>query len=224
MRIQRKDAKAQSRIEQVLHVIAIFLVLVASALLSGCLISEAPFYEEKQIVQDSRIEGVFTNTGSQTGQPRADGSVWYIEKKADAPGKYRVTLTDGDATVELVATLFRLEGTLFLDLFPIRDSGMNHVPGGVTATEFLHGVMFQPRHVVWKVEFSTNGVAYSFPAGNGAAAAAKKAPELQSKMNPDAAIILLPNSPKESQKYLIQFAKDSSVFNYRGELMRKKGS
>jgi hypothetical protein len=82
--------------------------------------------------------------------------------------------------------------------------------------------MFERRHVVWKVEFTDAGMTYWFPYGNGAAAAWRQAPELQPPPGEDRQITRLPPSTKEAQKYLQRFVGDASVFNYKGQLLRRK--
>lgn len=169
------------------------------------------------MLQDKRLEGVFENRGMEN----TDGGKWEIWADLDNVGKYHMRVTDGPATIELLGTLFRVDGRLFLDLFPVGDSGIHQVAGAVTASEMIHSVLFRPYHTVWKIEFTTNGVAYSFPTGNGNVAASREAPELKAMYDTNRQVFLLPNSPKLSQKYLVRFATNTSVFNCKGELKRK---
>lgn len=218
MRIQRKDAKTQSKtLKQVLRVFVVFALGLAVMVVSGCFTSEGPFYEEKQITQDKRLEGSFENSS----MDKKDGTSWDIWPDLDNEGKYHIRITDGPATIELLGTLFKLDGRLFMDLFPMSDSGIHHVAGAVTVSEAIHGIMFRPVHAVWKVELSTNGIAYSFPTGNGNMAALREAPELKAMYDTNRQVFLMPHSPKVSQKFLARFATNTSVFNYKGELKRK---
>ena len=86
--------------------------------------------------------------------------------------------------------------------------------------------MYEPRHIAWKVEITDNGISYRFPVGNGVVAALKQAPELREKPLHDTPegqqTITLPASTKEAQKYLLRFAPDATVYNYKGRLVEKK--
>lgn len=217
MRIQRKDVKALQTLRLVTRALIGSALCFAFFLLSGCFTSEGPFYEEKQIVQDKRLEGSFENSS----MDKKDGTSWDIWPDLDNEGKYHIRITDGPATIELLGTLFKLDGRLFMDLFPMSDSGVYHVGGAVTVSEVVHGIMFRPVHAIWKVELSTNGIAYSFPTGNGNMAALREAPELKAMYDTNRQVFLMPNSPKVSQKYLTRLATNASVFNYKGELKRK---
>jgi hypothetical protein len=214
----RGDAETQTKIfRQIARVVTVCALGVALLLVNGCFTSEGPFYEEKQIVQDKRLEGSFENSS----MDKKDGTSWDIWSDSDNEGKYHIRITDGPATIELLGTLFKLDGRVFMDLFPISDSGVYHVGGTATVSEAIHGVMFRPVHAVWKVEFSTNGVAYSFPTGNGNMAALREAPELKGLYDTNREVFLMPNAPKSSQRFLTRFATNTSVFNYKGELKRK---
>ena len=198
--------------------VILLLTLVATALLSGCFTCEAPFYEDSQIVQDARIEG--THDSSREG--KKDESVWTIKRSMDFEGKYDVSVRDGAVSVELVGTLFRLDKQLFLDLYPLHDSGVRREAGVPTVSEAIRSTMYERRHVVWKVEITDAGLTYWFPYGNGAAAAWRQAPELKPASVEERQTIRLPPSTKEAQKYLRRFMGDASVFNYKGELLRRK--
>jgi len=197
--------------------ILLLLSFFAAALVTGCFTCEAPFYEDNQIVQDERIKGTYENAKD----GKKDGSVWTFKLGIDFEGKYDVLVEDGAVSVELVGTLFRLEKQLFLDLYPLHDSGVRHVAGGApTVSEVIRSTMYERRHVVWKVDVSDTGLTYWFPFGNGAAAAWQQAPELKPK-NVEGPT-LLPPSTKEAQKYLRRFVGDAAVFNFKGELTKRK--
>jgi hypothetical protein len=214
----RGDAETPSKtLKRVAHAVTVWALGFALLLVSGCFTSEGPFYEEKQIAQDKRLEGSFENSS----MDKKDGTSWDIWPDLDNEGKYHIRITDGPATIELLGTLFKLDGRLFMDLFPMSDSGVQHVGGVVTVSEAIHGIMFRPVHAVWKVELSTDGIAYSFPTGNGNMAALREAPELKAMYDTNRQVFLMPSSPKVSQKYLARFAMNTSVFNYKGELKRK---
>jgi hypothetical protein len=196
----------------------VLLFPIMATLLSGCFTCEAPFYEDTQIVQDVRIEG--THDSSREG--KQDDSVWTIKRSMDHKEKYDVSVRDGDVSIELVGTLFRLDKQLFLDLYPLHDSGVRRIGGVPTVSEAIRSTMYEPRHVVWKIDLTEAAVTYWFPYGNGTAAVWQQAPELKPPLPDDRQTSRLPPSTKEAQKYLRRFAGDASVFNYKGELLRRK--
>jgi hypothetical protein len=187
--------------------------------MAGCLFSEGPVYEEKQVFQDKRMEGDFD---SSDGASRSDTTRWSVSRSKQDNKKYTMIFTDGDAKQELTGTLFRLDDMVFLDLFPVKESGVKHVPGGsVTSSEVLHSIMALKKHFVVKIEFGTNDVNYFIPNPNGVMMGSRKAPELKIQPMGEIAALILPSPAKEAQKYLLQFGKDTSVFNAKGHLVKK---
>jgi hypothetical protein len=78
-------------------------------LLAGCLVTSVyPFYTAKDVVFDAALTGNWTN--STDAQER-----W--EFAATDTNGYRVTYSNKDSTNVMQATLFKLQGNLFLDLF-----------------------------------------------------------------------------------------------------------
>ena len=128
-----------------------FLVILACVVLSGCFTRDEPFYEESQIVQSPQLqEAPYKNIA----EGRDDGSKWFVTLSLDSPGKYEFIIQESDVTVKLLGTLFRVNTNLFLDLYPLTDSGVYHVGGAVSVTEMLRSAMYKPLHVIWKVELS----------------------------------------------------------------------
>jgi hypothetical protein len=198
------------------------LVLLLPLLLAGCFTSIDPIFDDSQIVEDPRIEGRFLNQDSQ-GRPQKTG--WLISRSGDFAKRYEVTVDDGPARMQLIGTLFRLDGTLFLDLYPRQDSGVRHEPAGApTETEMLHSAVYEQRHLIWKVELSDSELTYSFPTRNGAARAlTPDAPDLQANVRRqgELAIVLLPRDKKKAQDYLKKFASDPKIFDYKAKLVKK---
>ena len=146
-----------------MHKLALVPLIAGTLLLAGCFTCESPFYENAQITQDPRMEGFYDNEV----QGQKDKCSWRITRNLDYPGKYELVIKDHTATVELLATLFRLETNLFLDLYPLTDSGV-YTPGDApTASQFVRGAMYEPRHVVWKVQVGNDGLKYLDPCWGG---------------------------------------------------------
>lgn len=208
---RRETAKVASRL-------ATLVVLgFAVILFSGCFTSESPFYEEKQIVQDDRIIGTY--------EDRQDQSSWYVVRSQDAPGKYRLLLTDGgNAQSELVGTLFRLDNILYLDLFPLSDSGMRHDAGGPpTVSELVHLTLYERRHLVVKIELSDTNCVFWIPSRKGIAEAAELAPELKMKPGAVGPVMTFLGSTTNAQAYLHKFGTNSKVFDQKGQMKKSGG-
>jgi hypothetical protein len=194
------------------------VVTVTCVLLSGCFTREDAFYEDSQVVQ-APLQGAYRNIMELTGHSDG-GASWFIAPSMDYPGKYEFTIQESDVTVVLLGTFFSVGTNLFLDLYPLRDSGVYRVGGTATVTEAIRGAMFKPLHVAWKVQLTGDGLDYWFPYGNGVMAALRQAPELKAEPAQPPARVFLPGSPKEAQKYLMKFKDDASVFNYKGRLVK----
>jgi hypothetical protein len=193
----------------------LLLLFVTAICLSGCFRSQSPFYENEQIVQDDRIVGTY--------EDRPSESTWWVSRSQDFPGKYQLLLKDDNATAELVGTLFRLNDILYLDIFPIKDSGMRPDPGGPpTTSELVHSILYQPQHLVWKVELSETNFVFWSPSKRGISQALKIAPELKPKSGSMAETLTLqlPDSTKDSQVYLRRFGTNTMIFDNRGQMAK----
>jgi len=86
------------------------LILAACALvLTGCLVTSVyPFYTQKDVVFEPALAGTWTNASE--GEER-----W--EFAAVSTNNYRLSFMTKDATNVVQATLFKIQTTLFLDLF-----------------------------------------------------------------------------------------------------------
>jgi hypothetical protein len=86
------------------------LALVGCALLlGGCLVTSVyPFYTAKDVMFEPAITGSWTNASEAAEH-------WGFE--AVETNHYRLTYSNKDSTNAMQATLFKLQGNLFLDLF-----------------------------------------------------------------------------------------------------------
>jgi len=198
-------------------------LLCCSLVLSGCFTSEDAIYEDAQVVSEPRIEGHYLNH-NQDGKPMQ--SRWWIRPNDNpqfGPRRYEVRVTDGEASMMLIGALFRLKSGLYFDLYPWQDSGAWNKPGEVTESQLLHGAVFRPQHVIWKVDISDSEIAYRTPAGNGVFAAAKRSSKVivtPTRDNSFSAIVL-PRSKTESQQYLEEIGDDPAIYNYKGKLVKQ---
>jgi hypothetical protein len=204
------------KLRQYLKKCSVWLMLTSLIAFNSCIVSNGPFYENDQIVQDDRIDGTYEN---QTSWGAKDGSVWIFQRSSEEKSKYRILVEDKGSKVELLGTFFQIDNDLYLDLFPIRDSGMRNMSGGApTASELLHITLFDPRHAILRVDLSDKELSYSFPMES--IRKAMQLPELKVKRIGDFGVLVLPESAIESQKYLRKFGKDKSFFDYKSKMIK----
>lgn len=88
------------------------LVLIAVSLLGGCVRSLQPFHTPDQVVFDPALVGEWASKNESWTVTRARGN------------GYRLVHADGDGRIGTFnAHLFRVAGTLFVDLAPVRTDG-----------------------------------------------------------------------------------------------------
>lgn len=96
--------------------------LALMTLLAGCVVTSVyPFYTAKDVVFDSALIGVWAEAGS----TNAANEHWRFEKAAGQA--YKLTIQDKEKRTEFDTHLFKLNGRLFLDLYP-RERPDNSLP------------------------------------------------------------------------------------------------
>lgn len=132
----------------------LFLFLVA-----GCLTSPNPFYQEKDIVQDSRFIGTFVSDDS--------GLTVTISSDVMPNKHYSVQFTEGGKTSDYRATLFRLKDSLFVDLIPTDEKKIDeqYTEGAPTASGLLRHLSHDGKvrsstrlHVLLRLSFTDSGI------------------------------------------------------------------
>src|SRR5947207_1835467 len=97
-----------------------------AVMLAGCLVTSVyPFYRAKDVTFEPALAGSWTNVSEAQEQ-------WQFA--AVNTNSYRLTYVTKDATNVMDATLFRLQGRLFLDLF---SSEMNEQAPPPVPSHFL---------------------------------------------------------------------------------------
>ena len=87
------------------------LLFVFGVLLAGCVPSLHPLYTPKDVVYDPKLIGAWSDPNS------SDSGTW--EFRASEPNSYTMVYTDKDKkTGSFSVHLVKLDGTLFLDVFP----------------------------------------------------------------------------------------------------------
>ena len=190
-----------------MKVTSLVLLLAASFLLSGCLTSPNPFYEAADITQDDRIVGDY-------GVPDAD-EAFLIQSDMDHKGSYLVRCYEGkhrEYWIECIGTLFKVGGKTFLDVYPNQDSSFRHIGGTPPGlVHIAHSLVFQPLHLVARVEFNEQGeVGFSFPQRNQLDALLKRDPSLRQFYN--RTTFLLPMQTPDLRKLLEKHGTSDEVF------------
>lgn len=139
----------------------LFLLLIA-----GCLTSENPFYEESDVIQDSRFVGTFQNL-----KQASDLAVTVVASKN---GKYVVHVTESMKTTDYLATLFKIKESTFVDLIPLDEPKVidKYQEGVATASGFLeatshdgdgeHLLSSKRLHVVFRLSLLDKGIVCFF--------------------------------------------------------------
>lgn len=92
--------------------VPLIVSLVACAvLLTGCVVSSVyPYYTQKDLAFDPALLGTWTSTSTNATDS------WTFERRETQ--SYKMTVKDGEESIEYDAHLFRLKGQLFLDVLP----------------------------------------------------------------------------------------------------------
>ena len=192
------------------------VLLEVSFLLSGCLTSPNPFYAEADITQDDRLLGDYRDPESQEG--------FLIKDDQDRRGRYLVQCVEGASgshSITFTGTLFNLGGRTFLDLLPISDSSFNHIGGTPPGpVEIMHGLTFQPLHLVARVDLTENGVGFSVPKRQELGVLIQRDPSLRQFIRVDT--LLLPMQTPELRKLLERHGAGDGVFPKPAKFQKPK--
>jgi len=91
-----------------MRTVTVLLLLCVVLLVAGCIPSLHRFYEEKDIAFDPALVGTWAAEG--------DGDTWAFSQSGEKA--YDLVYTCDAAPGSFVAVLFKLENSLFLDLYP----------------------------------------------------------------------------------------------------------
>ena len=128
-------------------------------LVAGCLTSPNPFYQEKDIIQDSRFVGTFVSDDS--------GLTVTISSNQMPDKRYLVHLVEGGKMSDYRATLFKLKDSLFVDIIPISENKVleQYKEGAPTASGLLKYISHDGKvrsstrlHVLFRLSLSDKGI------------------------------------------------------------------
>lgn len=198
--------------------VAVVAAMSILMLLSGCWVSENPFFRQEDIIQDPRIVGSYSD--------QSTGTTWSVDPPVTDHGYYPITLTDkghgSPARISLQGVLFRVGRHTFLNLIPKDDSGMRHIPGSPpTLSEVLHDVVFSRRGVVFKIEIVDRGVRVWIPDREAIEGVLAKERKLRTTLEMDGSLLVL-NEPTIRLHALLERHPD--LFNKGGDLMAKESA
>jgi len=185
---------------------SILLLLAAAFLLSGCLTSPNPFYTEADITHDDRLLGDYRDPKTQEG--------FMIRRDMDHQGRYMVRSNEGEHGqywITFIGTLFKVGDKTFLDLYPSSDSSFYQIGGTPPgSTEILHGLVYQPLHLVARVDFTDAGVGFSVPQRNQLGALLQRDASLRQFLRGET--LLLQMQTPELRKLLEKHGASDDVF------------
>ncbi|MDD8026386.1 MAG: hypothetical protein PHI34_07720 [Acidobacteriota bacterium] len=181
------------------------LVCVAAALVTSCVHSLQPLYEDKDLVFEPRLLGTWTD---------GDGEdAWTFERGSGDTYFLTCRTSEDLEAARFEGRLGKLGGAYFLDLFPDRNAS-NKMPNGLLAMHLV------PAHMFWRVRFE--GGLHIDPFSQdwlkaGIAAGRIKIAHVET---PDE--ILLTAGSKELQAFLAGLAADLEAFPPSDKPLRKR--
>jgi hypothetical protein len=188
-----KQQCKKSRTRQGLKSSILLSIALAIALLSGCVVSLNPLYQEEDVLTDSRLEGKWLNIGE-------DNETWHF--LPDKEKSYRLLHTEDTNRAEFKVHLLKLNGNYFINLYPEKLSIDNS----------LYDMHFVRVHSFFRVDFQENHLAlYMFDIDwmKNVQDSAKFNLDIQMKEKDHA---LITSDTDELQKFVKEFVNDTASF------------
>lgn len=177
-------------------------------ILSGCLTSEGPFYDETSRVADESLAGTYVPEGGKSRDR------WHLSPWHNQTGIYRITYVEGGCSMGFAGVLFQVGTNKFLDLIPTLDECDNNMPAtGPSGMQILRMATVRGLHLAVPIVAATNGV-WIKGIGQGISLA-----ELTAKTqsfwtrSPNSEISLLVPDLKKQQEFLRKFGTDTNIFS-----------
>ncbi len=181
------------------------LAVAVMLVVSGCLTSEEPFYQEGDIKTDDRLIGTYQLEKEQTS--------WSIQKDLDHPDRYLVTLASDmkPCVMRFSGVLFQVGTNRFFDMLPMLES-CDHVAGSTPGPiEIMQGITLQPLHLVVRMDATTNGLRYGVVDQQALLATAAKFPEYFRPPKPEQLPRMVADTKKQ-RELLLRFGGDTNIF------------
>ena len=183
---------------------AMWLLLGFLLLPVGCVPSLHPLYTDQDVIFDQSVLGVWAEDGSK--------ETWALTRGGEK--EYRLVHTDEDGKKgEFVAHLLKVEGRMFLDLYPVEPE----LPQNDLYRDHLLRV-----HSFVAVLQTEPAIRISYVEPQWLKKFLDKQPSAlrHEKINDE---VVITASPKELQKFLLTHLKTEGAFSEPSELRRKKG-
>jgi len=190
---------------------ALFYTL--AIVLGGCVpvVSVYPLYGDKDIVFDEKLLGAWTSNPDQPGEQ------WLFERHSDPTLKnvYKLALADTEGNKGLYrARLVKLEGKLFLDIYP---EAPVSAEGGALP---LNAPCFAPMHTFTCIEIGQATVTLKMTVTDEFKKLLAEHPDaIACRQDEDQVVITA--ATKELQAFVLKYADDERLFPGKIELTRK---
>ncbi len=185
---------------------SILLTFAAVALLCSCVPSVNPFYTDKDVVTDSRLLGVWQETGKD--QPE----LWKFE--SGETNAYKVTITENaDKTGVFTSHLFKLGDKYFLDLIPAECNYATNQAG-------LISVAMIPGHLLLRVSQFEPNLHLACMDADWLKKFLAKNPQAIAHRQDDGDIIFTAET-RDLQKFILQHLGKGELFSEGGDLVRR---
>lgn len=193
--------------------VAFYLLTVPILLLlSGCLTSLEPFYQEGDIQVDDRLVGDYLDQNERSQSP----THLLISKVDDYyhKGQYYVTIaSQPGCEMKFGAVLFQIGTNRFLDLLPQIEACDYLAANPPSLIGLLQAATLQPMHMVVKVDTSTNGIRFGFADHPSLLKAARNYPEYFQPLKPEQLPRMVANT-KRQREFLLRFGGDTNIFKF----------
>lgn len=191
--------------------IKFFLLAIPVLLvLSGCLTSQEPFYQESDVRVDDRLLGDYRDESDKSQTP----TCFYISPVDThyLKGHYYVTVASNpNCEMKFHAVLFQVGTNRFLDMMPEIEACDRLAANPPSLNELLKSATLQPLHMAVSVEISTNGVKLGFADHAGLVAAARKFPEYFQQLKPEQFPRMVAGSNRQ-REFLLRFGGETNIF------------
>jgi hypothetical protein len=185
------------------------IAAVAVCLAAGCVPSVHPWYADKDVTFEEKLLGVW--------QQEKEDTLWTFEKGTGESKGYRLTIVSKHKDKEparLVAALFKINGKMYLDMFPAGDSLEN-------ANEFFQ-IQIIGVHQLLRIDSIQPTVQFHMLNPDAFGKMLKAKPDLLAHESPgDGDGVLLTASTEKLQKFLAEHADDEDLFDGEVELTRR---
>tara|TARA_R100000027_G_scaffold58607_1_gene48592 strand:- start:364 stop:948 length:585 start_codon:yes stop_codon:yes gene_type:complete len=123
-------------------------LLLFPLVLSGCLLSTAPFYTEDSIITDGQFVGTYEKDGT-----------WIVSTAPNNPKHYRIMLRERNEWIELEGTLFTIDEKIYLDLKKEKENPSTAEDlAGSSQVQFLSKILSDSTHAVLGISIDEDGI------------------------------------------------------------------